>query len=134
MQVRARNSSGVSQWSEAATGTPQRAGGACTTTTGVTSGTDLEADCNTLLGMRDELVGSAGTQLNWSPSVGIFQWDGVTSGLRVTALELSGKSLAGRIPTEIGDLTGLTTLDLSDNDLTGSIPNQLGALTAPTSP
>ena len=134
LQVRAVNSSGAGEWSEAKSGTPQVASGDCDTSTGVTTGTDLEDDCNTLLEMRDDLVGRTGTALNWSPGVSIFQWDGVTAGLRVTALELSDMSLAGRIPTEIGELTGLVTLDLSDNALTGSIPRQLGALADPSLP
>ena len=134
LQVRAVNSSGAGEWSEAKSGTPQVTSGDCDTSTGVTTGTDLEDDCNALLEMRDDLVGRTGTALNWSPGVSIFQWDGVTAGLRVTALELSDMSLAGRIPTEIGDLSGLVTLDLSDNALTGSIPSQLGALIDPGEP
>ena len=74
--------------------------------------------------------------MNWSPSQSIYtEWEGVTvNGNRITRIELSDKSLEGRIPAEIGDLTGLTTLDLSDNDLTGSIPRKLGTLTGPNEP
>ena len=64
-------------------------------------------------------------------------WDGVAYGapagatsLRVTGLDLSGEGLTGRIPAELGDLTGLEALDLSDNGLTGSIPSEIGNLKA----
>ncbi|KAK4710933.1 hypothetical protein R3W88_005446 [Solanum pinnatisectum] len=40
----------------------------------------------------------------------------------VTELDLSGQSLHGRIPQEVGNLSRLTTLDLSGNNLRGEIP------------
>ena len=37
--------------------------------------------------------------------------------------------LAGNIPSQLGELTGLTILYLSNNFLTGSIPSEIGELT-----
>ena len=90
----------------------------------------LEADCARLLSARDTLTGT-GT-LNWSASVPIEDWDGVTVGgspLRVTELRLPEKGLAGAIPAELGGLANLEELWLFENQLTGSIPTELGGLT-----
>ena len=91
---------------------------------------ELAADCDALLALRDTLAG--GTPLNWSAGLAFNQWDGVMMGgapRQVMKLELSGKSLAGRIPPGLGGLASLEILDLSDNDLTGTIPTELGSLT-----
>ena len=56
-------------------------------------------------------------------------WYGITcSNGSVTELRLSGNSLSGSIPSELGRLTNLTTLDLAFNSLSGSIPSELGSL------
>jgi len=47
-------------------------------------------------------------------------------------LDLAGRALTGKIPTQLGVLTHLRVLDLSDNSLSGSIPSQIGMLTALT--
>ena len=89
----------------------------------------LMRDCMTLLAAKDTLRGTAA--LNWSVDVAIGSWEGVTmSGTpsRVTELDLSGESLSGTIPAELGTLFELTDLDLSSNSLTGSIPRELGWL------
>ena len=44
-------------------------------------------------------------------------------------LELSNSRISGPIPTEIGNLVGLTTLDLHGNEITGTIPEEIGLLT-----
>ena len=137
VRVRARNTSGPGLWSEIKTATPQEVANDCSNGTAVpnpTSNAELVADCNALLAMRDTLVGNGGTQLNWSTSRSIlFEWDGVNApGTRVTWVGLSGRSLKGRIPAQLGNLTGLVSLDLSNNDLAGEIPEELGNLT--TSP
>ena len=89
----------------------------------------LESDCDTLLGMRDSLMGSG--SLNWAPYRSIAEWEGVTvagAPQRVTELSLTGKGLTGEIPAALGDLSSLTVLSLSDNQLTGDIPAALGSL------
>ena len=129
VQVRARNTAGTGPWSAAKTGTPTASSGGCTTTTVGISSPDSLDDCNVLLNLRDTLAG--GPLLNWSPSLSLDHWDGVTMGnspRRVTKLKLNGQSLAGRVPSGLGSLTSLRVLDLSDNDLTGTIPTALDGL------
>ena len=91
-------------------------------------------DCNTLLGLKDELSGGS-RWVNWSAHTPpIQQWTGI--GIRddrVTDLVLHDYYLSGSIPPELGQLTSLTTLWLSENgDLSGSIPPELGQLTSLT--
>ena len=90
----------------------------------------LVGDCETLLGLKDELAGTAA--LNWSADIAMSAWDGVTIGgnpRRVTQLALERKGLTGTVPPAIGELTGLRELNLGRNQLTGSIPGSLGRLT-----
>ncbi len=92
-------------------------------------GAELAADCTTLLGLKDELRGTA--VLNWARDVAMDDWDGLTvagTPARVTKLELGERPLTGTLPTALNSLTGLTVLNLQDNQLTGSIPD-LSALT-----
>ena len=89
----------------------------------------LVADCETLLGLKDELAGSAA--LNWSVDRLIEDWDGITvDSERVTELDLSSNVLTGRIPSSLGSLAALQNLVLEKNQLTGRIPSSLGSLTA----
>ena len=89
---------------------------------------DLVADCETLLGLKDELAGEA--SLNWNAALSMSDWEGITvDHARVSELALGGKGLSGRIPAELSNLTNLTRLDLSFNHLTGNIPVALGHLT-----
>ena len=66
----------------------------------------------------------------WMSDRPIGQWHGVTTGPNghVTALELSGSTLAGSIPPSLGRLSHLETLDLGRNRLRGPIPGELGSL------
>lgn len=48
--------------------------------------------------------------------------------LGTTEITLSGKSLTGTLPSQLGYLTALTRLRLNDNLLSGSIPSELGQL------
>ena len=87
---------------------------------------DLVSDCDTLLAARDTLVGTA--TLNWSASIPIGQWNGVTaagSPLRVTELDLFKMELTGEIPAVLGSLSDLRYLYLGNNRLTGEIPSEL---------
>ena len=95
----------------------------------------LVQDCVLLLTNKETLEGSISTssRLNWSETSGINTWEGVTIGgtpQRVIRLELdiSGKTLAGSIPTTLSRLTGLQVLDISNNEFSGRIPVGLRAL------
>ena len=95
------------------------------------SNTALAADCETLLGFKKALRGSA--SLNWWTGRSIDRWDGITvQGGRVTGLSLPNRSLDGILPAGIGSLSALRTLDLSGNSLTGQIPEELNNLTSLT--
>ena len=102
----------------------------------------LAADCAALLTARDALAGDGGS-LNWSASVPITEWDGVTvSGTprRVTELALRSRGLTGSVPPELADLLALERLALDRNELTGCVPepvrhvarNDLARLLIPT--
>ena len=96
------------------------------------SGAGIVQDCNTLLGLKDELRGST-APLNWSVYTDIASWEGIGVGdNRVTSLGLGSSGLSGSIPPELGRLTSLTELYLYDNQLSGSIPPELGRLTSLT--
>ena len=133
VQVRAVSGSSTRPWSTTVAGTPtQVTTSDCATGTAVVDATNnpgLVSDCNALLAARDALVGSA--PLNWSATIPIADWDGVTVGgrpRRVTALDLSENQLTGPIPTELGGLVNLEELSLWGNQLTGPIPTELGGL------
>ncbi len=104
----------------------------CVTGGAVPSGnTGLISDCETLLGVKSALRGSA--KLNWWSGRSIEEWDGITvHGGRVTEVSLPNRSLNGVIPTGFGSLSALKTLDLSGNTLRGTIPASLNSLTALT--
>ena len=105
----------------------------------------LVSDCAALLTARDTLAGTV--TLDWSDSIPIGNWSGVTLGStpqRVTDLNLRNTGLMGTIPAELSTLAKLERLDLgvnltcdsngcrpeppSVNQLTGSIPAELGNL------
>ena len=95
--------------------------------------TELVGDCESLLGLRDTLRGTAA--LNWTAGKPMAEWMGVTvSGTpqRVTALNLSGFGLNGELSGLLGNLTGLTELQLDGNALTGMLPSKLIRLTSLT--
>ncbi len=104
----------------------------CSNGTAVPSPADhagLVRDCTTLLALKDALAGSA--SLNWSASVPISTWTGVTvsgSSDRVSGLRLPRLKLNGRIPAELSALSALERLNLGRNRLTGSVPADLGKL------
>ena len=93
------------------------------------SNTGLVADCETLLGLKDTLRGSAA--LNWSASLPITQWTGISLGgtpQRVTTFRLQKQSLTGSIPAGIGSLSKLQHLWLYTNEINGPLPAELGNL------
>ena len=89
----------------------------------------LVEDCETLLSVRDTLVGE-GVELNWSTLIRIDRWDGTVSvdGSPRRVRHLALTELTGTLPPELGKLTGLRRLQLVNGALTGSIPSELGYL------
>ena len=92
----------------------------------------LVRDCELLLAARDALAGE-GIELDWGYYTDIERWEGVGLGgtpLRVRAIHLPYRGLAGVIPPELGGLTQLRRLNLVNNvQLSGgSIPPELGNL------
>ena len=67
---------------------------------------------------------------NWLSNRPLDEWYGVTisSGGRVTWVDLSENGLRGEIPAALGDLDRLRVLILSGNQLTGAIPREVGNL------
>ncbi len=101
--------------------------------TNPTTNTELVADCESLLGLRDTIRGTG--RLNWTAGNAMLEWMGVkVSGTpqRVTGLDLADFGLDGELSGLLGNLTGLTTLDLSGNPLTGMLPSKLALLTSLT--
>ncbi len=89
----------------------------------------LVQDCNVLLAARDILAGRA--RLNWAAETLITEWEGVTvdgSPLRVVEIRFESGPLSGRIPPELGRLSGLEALVFRINGLRGFVPPELGAL------
>ena len=130
VQVRAVSSAADGPWSATAVSTPSPAD--CNTGGAVPDAANnpgLVSDCEILLAMRDALRGT-GT-LDWSASIPITEWRGVTVGgrpTRVTELFLSHSGLNGEIPAELGNLAELELLALDGNQLSGRIPAELGNL------
>ena len=103
------------------------ASGLCGDAVADRSNTGLVSDCETLLGLKSALRGSA--SLNWWSGRSIERWDGITvQGGRVTGLSLPNSNLDGILPVGLGSLSALRTLDLSGNGLTGQIPEELNNL------
>ncbi|XP_062162034.1 probable LRR receptor-like serine/threonine-protein kinase At3g47570 [Alnus glutinosa] len=68
---------------------------------------------------------------NWSTSISVCNWIGITCGFRhhrVTALDLSYMGLVGTIPPHMGNLSFLVSLSVINNSFYGSVPNELARL------
>ena len=69
---------------------------------------------------------------NWLSERPLDEWFGVSTGRNdhVVGLSLRGNNLVGEIPSELGNLSGLTLLLLGHNRLSGAIPPELGNLSS----
>ena len=82
---------------------------ACATGTAVADPANnpgLVADCDTLLSVLDTLAGTP--TLNWSASLPIDNWDGVSVAgrpARVSQLSLPAKNFTGTIPSDLARLS-----------------------------
>uniref|UniRef100_A0A0D9VI59 non-specific serine/threonine protein kinase n=1 Tax=Leersia perrieri TaxID=77586 RepID=A0A0D9VI59_9ORYZ len=89
-------------------------------------------DMVSLLGFEEAITSDPlGVLSTWNTSIHICRWEGVkcsrTHPGRVTALDLAGQGLTGRIASSLGNLTFLRELNLSSNSLSGQSP-RLGRL------
>ena len=81
-----------------------------------------------------EAAGGSGwtRRRDWLTDAPVRSWYGVQAPLdgRVFGLDLDGNGLAGSVPAELGDMTGLRQLNLADNEeLAGELPASLASLT-----
>ena len=93
---------------------------------------EVPADLAALVALYNATGGPNWTNnTNWLTSAPMAQWHGVTvdANGRVASLSLPENGLTGKIPVELGNLTGLTVLNLNENQLGGEIPGELGSLT-----
>ncbi|XP_024530944.1 LRR receptor-like serine/threonine-protein kinase FLS2 [Selaginella moellendorffii] len=84
-----------------------------------------------LLDFKKNIINGASLLPDWNAenSTLFCSWRGVLcdeSGAYVTALELPGMNLTGRITNQIGHLSSLKGLDLHENNFFGEIPSSLG--------
>ena len=87
--------------------------------------TDNAVDCAALVAFYN----ATGRTLDWKidGNTSMCSWEGVgcSSAGRVSQLVLYGIDLEGTLPSEVGQLSGLTNLDLSVNSLSGTVPSAL---------
>ncbi|ESR41060.1 hypothetical protein KPL70_021666 [Citrus sinensis] len=88
-----------------------------------------ETDRLALLAIKSQLQDPLGVTSSWNNSMNLCQWTGVTCGHRhprVTALDLSNRSIGGTLSPFVGNLSFLRVINLTDNDFYGKIPNEVG--------
>ncbi|KAL5991505.1 hypothetical protein ACLOJK_012414 [Asimina triloba] len=91
-----------------------------------------ETDRLALLHFRSHIQDPSHSLASWNDTLHFCQWQGVTCGRRhpqrVTALNLVGYNLAGRMPSHMANLTFLRRINLSNNTFHGAIPGEIGRL------
>jgi Leucine-rich repeat (LRR) protein/archaellum component FlaG (FlaF/FlaG flagellin family) len=90
-----------------------------------------ESDSLALVALYNSTNGDSWTDhTNWlQPGQPVSTWFGVTvTNDTVAEINLPSNNLAGNIPLEIGDFTGLKILFLYNNELSGPIPSTIGNL------
>ncbi len=67
---------------------------------------------------------------NWLTINPVSTWYGITvTGDRVTSLTMYFNNVSGKLPSSIGNITGLVTLSLTFNSIGGVLPSSIGNLT-----
>ena len=96
-----------------------------TATTGV-----AQIECEALMALYNSTDGPNWTDnTNWDTPSNVNSWNGVTvTGGQVRGLILIDNAMAGPLPLELEDLSGLTEIDFDTNQISGSIPTVLGNL------
>ncbi|KAE8664148.1 Detected protein of unknown function [Hibiscus syriacus] len=94
---------------------------------------NITTDESTLLALKSHITHDPHNLLatNWSTSISVCNWIGVSCGsrhYRVTALDLSSMDLTGTIPSQLGNLSFLASLSIDDNSFHGSLPTELANL------
>ncbi|KAK4717727.1 hypothetical protein R3W88_016065 [Solanum pinnatisectum] len=94
---------------------------------------NINTDKASLLALKSLIYSDPNNILasNWSSSVPVCSWIGITCGSRhhrVTALDISNMQLHGTIPPHIGNLSFLVSLDISDNTFHGGLPEEFAHL------
>ncbi|KAM3394157.1 hypothetical protein P3S68_003159 [Capsicum galapagoense] len=95
--------------------------------------TNITTDQLALLSLKSQIISDPSHFLdeNWSPSVSVCHWVGVTCGSRhqcVNSLNLSNMDLTGKIRRDIGNFTFLVSLDLGINNFHGNFPQEMAHL------
>ena len=104
-----------------------------TTASATPTATATPTEREVLVALYDATDGENWTNsANWLTDMPIGSWYGVTTDYSggITELDLSYNYLKGKIPPQLGHLTGLTRLHLKSNGLlNGPVPSELGNLT-----
>ncbi|GJT64244.1 leucine-rich repeat protein [Tanacetum coccineum] len=91
-----------------------------------------ETDYQALLSFKSKITEDPYQILtSWNHSFHFCEWSGISCGKRhkrVTAIELSSKSLRGSLSPHVGNLSFLHYLSLWNNSFQGTIPHELGRL------
>ncbi|XP_039029284.1 receptor-like protein 18 [Hibiscus syriacus] len=91
---------------------------------------NITTDQSALLALKSHISHDPHNLLttNWSTSVSVCNWIGITCGSnhhRVTTLNLSSMDLTGTIPSQLGNLSFLVWLNVRYNSFHGALPIEL---------
>ncbi|KAK8972100.1 hypothetical protein V6N11_061908 [Hibiscus sabdariffa] len=94
---------------------------------------NITPDQSALLALKSHITHDPHNLLatNWSTSISVCNWIGVTCGSkhhRVTILDLSSMDLTGTIPSQLGNLSFLVLIRIRHNSFHGSLPTELTSL------
>ncbi|XP_069155066.1 probable LRR receptor-like serine/threonine-protein kinase At3g47570 [Solanum lycopersicum] len=88
---------------------------------------NISSDEAALLALKSHISNNI-IATNWSSSVSVCSWIGITCSSRhhrVTALDISSMQLYGTIPPHLGNLSFISSLDISNNTFHGELPLEL---------